>query len=871
MDSPASAVSSLATSWPITALHVIPEVTAWWQTYWYAVVLTLGALWVLTAVAVRKVADKVGRERMAIELIPEGHFDPDAEEIFRRGVQLVRACTSVPWWAPRSTKSVRIRLRADGKAPLLHYRIEGPAGAQQLLTTTPFGRQVKVIKARPVPEAKQKHQVRAEFVLRGRPGAPLRDVPLQPDPLQPLIDAVSSLQAQAGDLADICIDIQRAPRWAVRLRRAQMLQAARRREYGEVTRSARWSRHAAAEVEETLAGLVRGVASRRGTSQRLLMTPQPQRIDREEALGKLHDAVQLVRVQVLVRCASNHEGRAQALLAQVHAAFDVFGEKARWSMRGLQTGPVRLGADQWPWRPAFEQRFTSGQCRPPRTNWVELPELTGLLKPPTRHARVPLTAGDLPAFNLKDPSLLLQGWHLAPGGWRLAATRADETLFEVAVGKSGYGKTERALAQAVGVALSGGGLLFIDPHGDSWQRAAPYLAHPKIMKRIARIDFSNTNGNAPMGSWNPIGMQHQPLPYEVVTNTVDAFATALAWDDASAPRAVTIFTEAINALVTFNRLACAAGQPRSQATLFQVRPLLTDADFRTTLLKKIANALDADALAWWLSTFPTLPPEAFAVILNPLSRLARNPVIRGFLGHPAGAYNIRTAMDSQMVVWLCPAGNGPSDRLLLSLLARDLLRAGRSRRDMPPSQRVPFRVYLSELITLTGSSPETWASMFEDWRKFGVRAHAESQLLARLPRSVSESLLQNASTLTTTAGSTAVTGHITGEWNNQPSPEEVGALERFHHYASFTVKGRRVGPLLLRGPNLDDVFAEKSRPKRVGQLNAAADENAQAQPLSKLLAIADTQMDRIQGFLGTRAAKASESDATDDSTQGEFK
>jgi hypothetical protein len=30
--------------------------------------------------------------------------------------------------------------------------------------------------------------------------------------------------------------------------------------------------------------------------------------------------------------------------------------------------------------------------------------------------------------------------------------------------------------------------------------------------------------------------------------------------------------------------------------------------------------------------FPTLPPDAFAVVLNPIARLAANPVTRAFLG-----------------------------------------------------------------------------------------------------------------------------------------------------------------------------------------------------------------------------------------------
>lgn len=74
--------------------------------------------------------------------------------------------------------------RAD-PAPLrrqhtLRYRIEGPAGAQRLLAITPFGPDVTVSKARPILDKPREHVVRAEFILRGKLTAPLREVPSSP-------------------------------------------------------------------------------------------------------------------------------------------------------------------------------------------------------------------------------------------------------------------------------------------------------------------------------------------------------------------------------------------------------------------------------------------------------------------------------------------------------------------------------------------------------------------------------------------------------------------------------------------------------------------------------------------------------------------
>ena len=833
----------------------IVHAVGWVITYWWVVAAAAVVVWTASEMVVRRLARKASAERMALELVPSRHFDPGFEEIFRRGVQLARASTSMPWWAPRRSKTVQVRLRADGSSPL-RYRIEGPAGGERLLSITPFGPAVTVNRVRPLADKRRDHVVRAEFVLRGKPTAPLREVPLAPDPLQPLIDAVSDLRAELGDLAEIRLDIQRAPKWTLRARRLQLMTDARRAERREASRAARWVRQDATGIEDSLSWQLQQLVAGKqgGGGRRLIMPPVPRRVDPQEALGKLFEDDHLVRVQLLVMCASNIEGRAEARLAQLQAGLDVFGGGSRWAMRGWRAGPWRFGADHWPTRRSFERRWNLGHCQPPRPNWVRLEELTGLLKPPTVHCRLPLLAGDLPTFEHGNPDLLLQGIYRGPDGHRrLVATYAAETLFEVGVGKAGGGKTERALAQAIGWAHAGGGLMFVDPHRDSWPRALPFLAHDHLMQRIALVDL-NANGPAPqLSCWNPIGMHQGQVAHEVVEATADAYASVLGWDDVTAPRALTIFTAALAVLVAVNEAACQAGRPEDQATIFHLRALLTDPDFRAAALTAVQGRLDEETRSWWRTVFPTLAPDAFGVVLNPIARLSANPVTRAFLGQPAGVYNIRAAMDSRMIVWVCPGGNGPTDRLITALLARDLLRAVRSRRDTPQGQRVPFRPYFDELITLTGAAPETIASMFEDFRKYRVHVHGMTQLLARLPIPVRLSLVQNASTLASTAGSQSAIAPITAEWGDRPSPDVVASLDRFEHYMSLTVEGRRVGPVRITGPHLDEVFADLARPGQVAALERAARATAGAASLETLTDRAADQLARVSGFLAQHA------------------
>ena len=102
-------------------------------------------------------------------------------------------------------------------------------------------------------------------------------------------------------------------------------------------------------------------SQRGGDGRRLLMTPRPPRVDREKALGKLAEDTGLVRVQLLVRCASNTVGRAERRLRHIEAALDVYAGRTRLSSLGWSWGPIRFGPDP---------RITTDGLSPRRTSWA---------------------------------------------------------------------------------------------------------------------------------------------------------------------------------------------------------------------------------------------------------------------------------------------------------------------------------------------------------------------------------------------------------------------------------------------------------------------------------------------------------------------
>lgn len=825
---------------------------------WWLVLVVAAALAGWEALQKRLAAEALSR-RTYLELVPTGEFDPSPEQIWRQGMQLVRAAGSGPWWTPVRARALRLRLRADGVRPLA-YRIEAPASAYALLAQTAYGARVQAKPADPVADKRRDHTVRAVLALRGKPGSRLRDVPLDPDPLQPLIDAVADLNAELGDLAEVCVDLSPASRWQLAAHRFHAMQQARNDARREARREARWISQDSTDSAPVALGRLLDPAEWRGNRRsQMVMSPQPRRLERDVVLGKLAHTPGLVRVQILVRCTSDAAGRAEARLVRIGAAMDVYAGVSRLASQGWSLGPVRIGPDRWPWRDRFDVRWASGLMRPARGGWAHVEELAGLLKPPTRQAQVPLLESEMPTFE-RGRDLLPQGWYRGPDGReRLLATHEDDTLFEVQSGKAGWGKTMRALVHAVASAHNGRGLAFVDPHSDSLTHVVRYLAHEDIMKRIALFDLTVSEPGSMLGCWNLLDMTGGQPPHEVTAAVVEAFATALGWDDVSTPRALTILTKAVEALVAVNRAAVTARTPEMQATLFQIRPLLTDPAFRSLAVA----ALDDEGRRWWASSFSDLPRDSLPTVLNPLERLGANPVIRAFLGCPVSGYDMRRAMDTGQVVWICPPGTGPTDRLLISLIVRDFLRAGLSRRDVPEKKRRSFRFYLDELISLDQGSDSVLAEITEQLRKFGCRLHGMTQLMNRLTPTTRSALLQNASCLSTTAGSVEAITQITSQWPGTVTPGDVAGLKRWWHYASFTVDGERIGPLCIRGPELEEVFGDLAKPKEVSALHRAAHTNTGARPLSELTDIALAQEQKVREFLTQRTTPATPADAKD--------
>ncbi|MFJ4866116.1 ATP/GTP-binding protein [Streptomyces sp. NPDC088748] len=668
---------------------------------------------------------------------------------------------------------------------------------------------------------------RAELALGLPDYKALASLGLSPDPLQQLAAAMASVRTEGGEKAEAVFDlVPVSERRLARRRRRLMARAARRgpSAYGERLTGGLGGGGFWGSATSAWSGGA-GASNRSGRV--------PRQTDLRDGVGKLAPSAGAVfAVQILLRTEAAHPQLALARMHQLIAALSMTSGENYLKVHRPRHWSIGR----------FERRFASGEFAPHRRQWLTVPELAGWLKPPTVKCTassvvrtgglVPPAPADLPVYTGQRDLIPLGAVVYPDGRERIAGTRVQDLLFGLQLGKAGYGKTEEALVQCIAMAHSGYGCWFLDPHGEAWARAKPYLAHPEILDRLWEINLAKADPDQPVVSWNPLSMEGRTLSdvQDIVRSVTEGIAAAQGWGD-NAPRARTILARASQALALLNLQTVQAGHPEAQCTLFQLRTWLTDEDWREGLLRK----LPARVRAYWETTFPKLGPDAVPTVTYAIDRLDTSQSLQGFFGSPRSAYDVRHAMDTGKVVFVCPSGS-ESDALVSCLLIHDLHRAGLSRQDTPRQHRKTFWAWADELTALDSSSKGFLAAIAEQLRKYEVRFIGMTQMVLRLSAITRQALLQNQSWLSTCAADYDEAAFVAKRWNGHVSPETITELAKYHYVMSVNLNGTKSTPFRVRGLPVDEVFAHYDNPAGVPDLDQAIDNNLNRCPLGGILA-----------------------------------
>lgn len=677
---------------------------------------------------------------------------------------------------------------------------------------------------------------RAELALGLPDHKPLASLGLSPDPLQQLAAALSSVRTEAGERADVVLDlVPVSERRLVRRRRRLVAQAGRR---GPSAFGEKLTGQGGAGLWASLATAWSG-----GKTAGRPTNALPRMTDLRDGVGKFDPAAGAVfAVQLLLRTEARHP---QAALERMHQLLAVFATTSGENYLKPHRPRTRRAVA------AFDRHFISGEFAPRKRQWMTVPELAGFLKPPTAKCQasgvlrsgglVPPPPADLPIYTGQPDLVPLGAVICADGRERIGAARVKDLLFGLSLGKSGHGKTEAALVQAIALAHNGYGVWFLDPHGEAWARAKPYLAHPHIQPRVWEINLAAAEPDQLVVSWNTLSMEGQKASdvQKVVRSVTEGIAAAQDWGN-SAPRARTILARAAQALTLLNLKAVQAGRPDRQCTIFQIRTWLTDDEWREALLPQLPQRVRD----YWEKTFPKLAGDAVPTVTYAIDRLDTSPALQAFFGSPQSGYNVRTAMDTSRIVFVCPSGS-ESDALVSCLLIHDLHRAGLSRQDTPTGGRRTFWAWGDELTALDSSSKGFLAAIAEQLRKYEVRFIGMTQMALRLSAVTRQALLQNQSLLSTCAADFDEASFVAKRWNGRVTAETITELPKYHYVMSISLNGKPTTPFRVRGLPVEEVFAHYENPDGVQDLDTAIDTNLTRRPVGEILADLDVLDARI--------------------------
>ncbi|MFH9202239.1 hypothetical protein ACH4KO_32360 [Streptomyces anulatus] len=377
---------------------------------------------------------------------------------------------------------------------------------------------------------------RVELTLALGDHKPLASLGLSPDPLQQLAAAMASVRAEDGEQAAVVLDLVPVRERRLARRRRQLLARSRRRgpsAYGErLTHGPGGG--GGGGWEAVGAAWSGGKSATGGRGDRL-----PRMTDLRDGVGKFDPAAGAVfAVQLLLRTEARHPQTALARMNQLIAAFSTTSGENYLKARRPRTR-WHIGH--------FDRRFDTGEFAPRRRQWLTVPEIAGFLKPPTLRCRaasvvrsgglVPPAPSDLPVYTGQKDLVPLGAVTYADGRERIGAARVKDLLFALGLGKSGHGKTEAALVQCIAMAHSGYGTWFLDPHGEGWARAKPYLAHPHIAPRVWEIDLAHAEPDQLVASCNLLSMEGRPLSAakDIVRAVTEGIAAAQDWGDNAPP------------------------------------------------------------------------------------------------------------------------------------------------------------------------------------------------------------------------------------------------------------------------------------------------------------------------------------------------
>ena len=305
------------------------------------------------------------------------------------------------------------------------------------------------------------------------------------------------------------------------------------------------------------------------------------------------------------------------------------------------------------------------------------------------------------------------------------------------IGQTGTGKTAIIKSMAYQDIQSGEGICIIDPHGDLVDDMLAVIPEKRIDDVIV---FDPSNIEYPLALNMLEYDRSRPQEKTFIVNEILSIFYSLFDQETMGP----VFEQYMrNSL-----LLLMEGKIDEPATLMEVPRVLTDVDFRASLLNNSDNQPVKD---FWEEEAQKAGGDAALENIAPyitskFSNFISNDYVRPIISQPYSSFSFREVMDSGKLLFVrLPKGKigEINARLLGMIVSGKLALAAFSRDDTPEDERKEFFFYIDEFQNFTSDSIN---QILSEARKYRLSLTIAHQYMAQLTDIIRGAVLGNVGT-----------------------------------------------------------------------------------------------------------------------------
>ncbi len=373
------------------------------------------------------------------------------------------------------------------------------------------------------------------------------------------------------------------------------------------------------------------------------------------------------------------------------------------------------------------------------------------------------------------------------------------------IGKTGTGKSNALENMVISDILSGKGVAFVDPHGESAERILNFVPENRLDDVIY---FNPADIDWPI-AFNPLERVDTEQRYLIASGMMGVFKKI--WPDVWSARMEYILNNALLALLEY-----------PSATLLGIMRMLAEKDYRQKITE---NLEDPIIKAFWLNEFARytqrLETEAVAAIQNKVGQFVANPLVRNVIGQVHSSIDMRKIMDEGkiLIVNLSKGKIGEDNSALLgAMIITKIQLAAMGRSGIPTAQLRDFYLYVDEFQNF---STESFANILSEARKYGLNLLLAHQYIEQLDEKVRAAIFGNVGTIVCFRVGAEDAEFLEKEFMPQFTAQNLVNLAKYNIYVKLMIDGVASRPFsaeTLEPPKTPtqtykDVIIENSRQK----------------------------------------------------------